>query len=104
MQQLTPLAAYSDLAFDWSIVINEGAAGLTTIRQHLAATLSDCLVAHVTILCRPAMFFLIIHDHRQKVAIPGHIYPGTEQPYEIQLDGWPVNNSTAFMTIIHKYH
>ncbi|WP_370926082.1 hypothetical protein [Lactiplantibacillus plantarum] len=43
MQQLTPLAAYSDLAFDWSIVINEGAAGLTTIRQHLAATLRTCL-------------------------------------------------------------
>ena len=27
MQQLTPLAVYSDLAFDWSIVINERGRG-----------------------------------------------------------------------------
>ncbi|KRL47677.1 hypothetical protein FD48_GL001750 [Lactiplantibacillus paraplantarum DSM 10667] len=49
------------------------------------------------------MFLLIIHDHRQKIAIPGHIYPGTTQSYHISLDGWPVDNSTALLTIIQKY-
>ncbi|WP_251898989.1 hypothetical protein [Lactiplantibacillus paraplantarum] len=104
MQQLTPLATYSALSHYWAIITHEGLSGLVTIKQPLTAILNDCLAAHVTILCETAsMFLLIIHDHRQKIAIPGHIYPDTTQSYHISLDGWPVDNSTALLTIIQKY-
>ncbi|MDV0430402.1 hypothetical protein RXV91_05875 [Lactiplantibacillus sp. DA1] len=103
MQQLTPLATYSALSHYWAIITHEGLSGLVTIKQPLAAALSDCLAAHVTILYETSMFLLIIHDHRQKIAIPGHIYPGTTQPYHISLDGWPVDDSMTLLTIVQKY-
>ena len=103
MQQLTSLVSYSNLPHYWSIVTHEGISGLTAVRPDLAATLSTCLAAHVTILCDTTMFLLIIHNHQCKIAIPAHIYPGTTHPYNILLDDAPVNDSRAFMAIIHKY-
>ncbi|MCT3064729.1 hypothetical protein [Lactiplantibacillus pentosus] len=103
MQQLTPLVHDFNLDGCWSAVIDEGTPGLARVNQPLTQLLGTWLAAHVTILCDTASFLLIIHDHHQKLAIPGRISPGTSQPYDIKLDGWPVNNSAALMAIVQKY-
>jgi len=106
MQQLTP--TFTDqqathFATDWLTVTTNGMSGLITIKPALTAKLAYLLNAKITILNGATTFILIIHDARQKVAIPGRIYRHANQRYRVSLDGWLVNDSTTLLATIDNY-
>lgn len=106
MQQLTPIFTdqqTTHFATDWLTVTTNGMPGLVAIKTDLTTKLSYLLNARITILNGAATFVLIIHDSRQKVAIPGRIYQHANQRYRVALDGWFVNDSTTLLTTIYKY-
>jgi len=106
MQQLTSISTSrqtTHLANDWITVTTSGMPGLVAIKAALTAKLSYLLNARITILNGAATFILIIHDTRQKVAIPGRIYQHADQRYRVSLDGWLVNDSNTLLATIYKY-
>ena len=84
-------------------VVQRGFTGLKTVEEALTTELAHLLDAHITILHDAPQFVLIIHNHREKLAILGHIEPCRQHHYDITLDGHTVNNGPELMRVIYAY-
>ncbi|MFB9768690.1 hypothetical protein [Lactiplantibacillus modestisalitolerans] len=80
-----------------------GFNGLKAVNENLVAELGHLLNAEITILRDAPRFILIIHNHREKLAILGHIHQQEDAHYNILLDGYPVNDGPALMAVLYKY-
>ncbi|CAM3154840.1 hypothetical protein LAPL110952_06980 [Lactiplantibacillus plajomi] len=84
-------------------VIQEGFHGLHTVKVALSGELCQLLNAEITILLDQPKFVLIIHNHREKLAVLGHVQPRTTSQYDITLDGHTVNSGPDLMAVINRF-
>lgn len=82
-------------------VILGGFDGLATVKDAVIDELSRLLESRITILQDEPRFVLIIHNHRQKLAILGQIQAQANAQFEITLDGHVINSGSELMDIIY---
>ncbi|RRK09582.1 hypothetical protein D1831_11950 [Lactiplantibacillus garii] len=84
-------------------VVHDGFDGFQNVKLALVDELARLLDARITILLDQPQFVLIIHNHREKLAVLGNVQPGSERRYDITLDGHSVNSGPELMDTIYNF-